>query len=108
MKKGSHYMLALGLLMTVQLFAANAHDETSHQTIMALKSVGFWGIAGGSEGGINLCLRRDALVDVISGGAGDAMGSRADSIAIAIGEWQHVLNLWSKPNEISMAVYLPD
>jgi hypothetical protein len=68
MKKGSHHMLALGLLMTVQLFAANAHDETSHQTIMALKPVGFWGIAGGSEGGINLCLRRDALVDVISDG----------------------------------------
>ena len=50
-----------------------------------------WGIAGGSEGGISLCLRRQELVDVISGGRGDAMGSRAGGISIAVGEWQHVL-----------------
>jgi hypothetical protein len=50
-----------------------------------------WGIAGGSEGGISLCLRGGELVDVISGGAGDAIGSRADGDAVAIGEWQHVL-----------------
>jgi hypothetical protein len=50
-----------------------------------------WGIAGGSEGGISLCLRRHESVDVISGGAGDAIGSRADGDAVAIGEWQHVL-----------------
>lgn len=40
--------------------------------------------------GISICLRRDELVDVISGGK-DALGTRADKIAIAIGEWQHVL-----------------
>jgi hypothetical protein len=50
-----------------------------------------WGIAGGSEGGISLCLRRGELVDVISGGGGDAMGSRADGTSIATGTWQHVL-----------------
>lgn len=50
-----------------------------------------WGIAGGSEGGISLCLRRDGLVDVVSGGSGDAMGSRADNDAVTVGEWQHVL-----------------
>lgn len=50
-----------------------------------------WGIAGGSEGGISLCLRREERVDIVSGGAGDAIGSRADGVAVATGAWQHVL-----------------
>lgn len=50
-----------------------------------------WGIAGGSEGGISLCLRRDELIDVVSGGKGDALGSRADSVAVETGTWQHLL-----------------
>ena len=50
-----------------------------------------WGIAGGSEGGISLCLRREERVDIVSGGAGDAIGTRAEGVAIVTGEWQHVL-----------------
>ncbi len=40
--------------------------------------------------GISICLRRDELVDVISGGK-DVLGTHAGKIGIAIGEWQHVL-----------------
>ena len=50
-----------------------------------------WGIAGGSEDGISLCLRREERVDIVSGGDGDAIGTRADGVAIVTGEWQHVL-----------------
>ena len=78
------------------LFIGNAYHRSGYtlatlhdSPVLYRKSE--WGIAGGSEGGISLCLRRDEIVDVISGGSGDAIGSRADSVAVATGEWQHVL-----------------
>ncbi len=41
------------------------------------------------ENGISICIRRDELVDIISGGK-DAIGSRAGKVGIAGGQWQHV------------------
>jgi hypothetical protein len=78
------------------LFFGNAYHrsgytlETLHDS-PTLYRKSEWGIAGGSPGGVNVSLRRDGLVDVTSGGGGDAMGTRADGMAIAIGQWQHVL-----------------
>lgn len=61
------------------------HDEP----VLLGKSL--WGVRGGREDGVNLSLRKDELVDVISGGQPDALGTRADKAAIEIGSWQHVL-----------------
>ena len=49
-----------------------------------------WGVFGGTQDGFSLCLRNAQLVDVISGGMSDALGSRAEHVAIETGVWQHV------------------
>lgn len=49
-----------------------------------------WTVAGGTEEGISLCVRKDELVDIISGGKSDAVGSLAGGVSIAVGKWQHV------------------
>jgi len=50
-----------------------------------------WAVRGGTEGGLGLYLRRDELVDVISGGLPDALGSREGGVKVGIGEWKHIL-----------------
>ena len=64
-------------------------EITDHESYQSRKSE--WGIAGGSKGGISLCRRRDGRIDIVSGGKGDALGSRADSVIVETGVWQHVL-----------------
>ncbi len=50
-----------------------------------------WGVMGGSEAGVSLCIRGDELVDIVSGGKPDVLGSRAGEVGVSIGKWQHIL-----------------
>lgn len=50
-----------------------------------------WGVLGGNEAGAGLYVRKDQIVDVVSGGKPDMIGSQEAGDAIAIGQWQHIL-----------------
>jgi hypothetical protein len=59
-----------------------------------------WGVFGGSEAGVSLCIRGDEFVDIVSGGKPDVLGSRAGEVGVSIGKWHHILYTFQAGAEI--------
>jgi hypothetical protein len=50
-----------------------------------------WSVGGGSKEGVSICVRKEQLVDIVSGGVEDAAGSKSHGVSIDVGKWQHIL-----------------
>ncbi len=78
------------------IFIGNAYHRSGYtlDTLYAdpvLVKKSNWTVAGGTEQGMSLCIQKDELIDIISGGKSDALGTRAGGTAVTLGQWQHIL-----------------